>query len=139
MAPRSTDWLVVVVALALAGACDAPSGPSADKVDPSNPREYLPVIDSANRQLAAGDARSAIEELIHAAELAELDSDGCPFAELTGDMADRMLALEHPLEARMAYAIAVRYARDCPAIDGTELRLRQDDAASDMRTASYLP
>ena len=120
-------------------ACHAPERPSTDEIVASAP-DHGSLMESARQQLDKGDAKSALDDLIHAAELAETADDSeairCPFAESTTDIADRMVEREHHAEARLAYAVAVRFAEDCPHLDRAELQSRQQLAANAMRAVS---
>lgn len=128
--------LSLILTVALMAACYAPPEGSPTSDEP--PSSAL-LLASSQQKLDAGDPRGAVEALISAAELAETDAERCSFAEGTTELADQMHAHEHHAQARIAYAIAIRFAKECPHLDQSELQRRQDQAAASMALVSRAP
>lgn len=128
MASMQGSARALLTAVAAASLCC--TAPEHDpELEDARPQEVAPsyavLAKSAEANIAAGHPRLAIEDLMAAAEHAsELDNGGwsyCRFGESTITIARQFSAAEFHGEAAMAFAIAVRFAQDCPELDRDEL------------------
>jgi serine/threonine protein kinase len=101
----------------------------------------ISMIESARKRAAAGDNRTALNDLLYASDLIAVatepgDPDYCTFGAAIPEVADRLVETDALSEAQMAYAIARRFAKDCPTLGKQDLLARQESArAQAMLTA----
>lgn len=93
----------------------------------------LAILDSARKRAADGDFGSALNDMMYAAELTdELERGGesyCTFGSAMAELGDLLLEKKAVNEAVMAYAIASRFAQNCPEqLDRAELSYRREAA-----------
>ncbi|WP_165703704.1 serine/threonine-protein kinase [Enhygromyxa salina] len=112
-----------------------PEAPTVDVAHSSlDPRAdfALTILESARKRAADGDARSALNDLLYAAELitaaGETGPEFCVFGGMIPDVADLMVEQGGLNEARMAYAIAISFAKPCENISKTDLLARRESA-----------
>lgn len=89
----------------------------------------LSMLDSARKQAEAGDTRAALADAMMAGELlanAPHDEGYCSFGAMLPDVADTMGQRGGLNEARMAYAMALRFAQDCPNLTKEDLLARRE-------------
>jgi predicted Ser/Thr protein kinase len=100
----------------------------------------ISMIESARKRAAAGDARAALNDLMNArqliASIGRKDGDYCTFGAAIPEVADRLVETGALGEAEMAYAIALRFTKDCPTLAKQELLARKESVrAQAMLTA----
>jgi hypothetical protein len=117
-----------------------PGGPTVDVAQSSFTYDLrgetaLSMLDSARKRAIDGDARTALNDLLGAAELMsvvdpESDPSYCEFGDKLPDIADSMAAHGGTNEARMVYGIALRFSQDCPGISRQDLMARRESSRS---------
>ncbi|HVI00738.1 MAG TPA: serine/threonine-protein kinase [Enhygromyxa sp.] len=94
----------------------------------------LAILDSAHKRAVDGDVDSAVGDLVYAAELmtsnkAEFGSEAfCAFGTAVPKLGDLFLEKKAASQAVIAFAIASRFAQNCPELDLLELNFRREAA-----------
>ena len=92
----------------------------------------LSILESARKRAADGDARSALNDLLYAADLinaaGQTEPEFCTFGGMIPDVADVMAEQGGLNEARMAYAISLSFAVPCENIEEEALLARRESA-----------
>ncbi|MFO7566265.1 MAG: serine/threonine-protein kinase [Enhygromyxa sp.] len=136
---RPVLMAVTVAATFLIGWGLTPESPIVDEayssLDPTADAA-LAILDSAHERAVNGDVVTAVNDLMYATELIERVERGsesfCTFVGAVPQLGDVFLKQGAGAQARMAFAIAVRFSRDCEGLDATELKLKQELASSKM-------
>jgi serine/threonine protein kinase len=112
-----------------------PEAPTIDEAHSSlDPRAdlALSILESARKRATDGDSRSALNDLLYAADLitaaGETGPEFCAFGGMIPDVADLMAEQGGLNEARMAYAISLSFAASCESISEDELLARRESA-----------
>jgi serine/threonine protein kinase len=92
----------------------------------------MAMIESAGKRATAGDARAALNDLMHARQMiastGRKDADYCTFGMAVPQVANTLVERGALSEAQMAYGIALRFAQDCPSISTDDLEARRESA-----------
>jgi serine/threonine protein kinase len=120
----------------------APEGLTIDEAHSSlDPRAdaAMSILESARKRAADGDNRTALKDLMYAADLITVatspgEAEYCSFGSSLPDVADQMAAQGGMSEARMAYAVAVHFSTACPSLSKEELLARRES----MRATSWI-
>jgi serine/threonine protein kinase len=94
----------------------------------------LAILDSAQKRAIDGDVDSALGDLTYATELMmsnrlEFGSEAfCAFGAIVPELGELFVEKRAVSQAVIAFAIATRFAQDCPALDSRELQYRREAA-----------
>ncbi|PRQ09471.1 Serine/threonine-protein kinase PknL [Enhygromyxa salina] len=124
---------VAVAATFLLGWGFMPEAPTLEDAHSSlDPRAdfALTILESARKRAADGDSRSALNDLLYAAQLitaaGETGPEFCAFGSMIPDVADLMAEQGGLHEARTAYAISISFAKPCKNISKVDLMARRE-------------
>jgi hypothetical protein len=93
----------------------------------------MAILDSARTRAMAGDNRTALNDLMYAADLITTatqagDSDYCTFAGHIPALADVMVEHGGQNESRMVFAIAAHFATTCTNVSRADMLARNEAA-----------
>jgi hypothetical protein len=93
----------------------------------------MTMLASGQRRASAGDARAALNDLMAATDLVadatnKSGPDFCMFGAAVPPVAEAIESTGSLGDAQIAYAIAVRFAQNCPDLDRDALRAQQESA-----------
>jgi len=143
---RPVLMAVAVAATFLIGWGLTPDSPIVDEayssLDPTADAA-LAILDSAHKRAADGDVVTAVNDLMYATELIEGVERGsesfCTFVRAVPNLGELFLDKGAGAQARMAFAISIRFSRDCEDLDAASLKLRQEAASAKMWAGKQKP
>jgi hypothetical protein len=132
---RPVLMAVAVAATFLVGWGLTPDSPIVDEayssLDPTA-GAALAILDSAHKRAADGDVVTAVNDLMYATQLMEGVEKGsdsfCAFGRAAPGLAEVFLDQRAGSQARLAYAVAIRFSEYCTGLDVSELKFKQESA-----------
>jgi hypothetical protein len=133
---RSVSWSVVAATGAVMLLFFAPEAPTVEEAYSDHDAQMDPaleLLESARQHAAEGEHEQALRELMQGREMVHSGISPqseiyCLFGEQVVDVADALVETGGVHEARMAYAIAFRFAQDCEGLDRGEILSRRESA-----------
>lgn len=131
---RSVSWSVVAATGAVMLFFFGPEAPTVGEAYSDRDAQLDPaleLLESARQHAAAGEHEQALYELMEARELLHANSSAqdeiyCLFGEQVVGLSNTLAVGGGVHEARMAYAVALRFAQDCEQLDRSDILSRRE-------------